>query len=283
MSEQSFIVHSHARRRRFSERLVADLLAALEHALYAERSAQSTGLLQRLDPRVKVTGALLLIGTTVLVHRLPVLLGLFLVAVAAAHQSHIALRTLATGIWSSVLLFTGTIALPAVFIVPGETLYRLPLLDWPITRQGVESAAFLLSRAETAATLAALLILSTPWTHVLKALRTLGVPAVLLVILGMTHRYIFLLLQTAQAMFEARQSRLVGHLSQREHRRIMIAGAGVLLNKSFHLANEVFLAMQSRGYRGEHFILDEFRLQWCDGVAGVVIVVLAASAVWFGS
>lgn len=180
-------------------------------------------------------------------------------------------------------MFTGTIALPAVFIVPGETLYRLPLLDWPITRQGVESAAFLLSRAETAATLAALLILSTPWTHVLKALRTLGVPAVLLVILGMTHRYIFLLLQTAQAMFEARQSRLVGHLSQREHRRIMIAGAGVLLNKSFHLANEVFLAMQSRGYRGEHFILDEFRLQWCDGVAGVVIVVLAASAVWFGS
>jgi cobalt/nickel transport system permease protein len=86
-----------------------------------------------------------------------------------AYLSSISLRMLANGIWTSVVLFTGAIALPALCLVPGEVLYRLPLLDWPVTRQGLESAALLLSRAETAATLAALLILSTPWTHVLKA------------------------------------------------------------------------------------------------------------------
>lgn len=283
MSEQSFIAHSHAHRQGgFSQRLVAALLAALEHGLYAERSAQTAGLLQRLDPRVKVIGALTLISATILVQRLSVILGLFLVAVALASLSRIRLRALAGGVWTSVLLFTGLLALPAIFIVPGEALGRLPGLGWTITSQGVASAALLVSRAETTATLAALLILTTPWTHVLKALRTLGAPAVLIVILGMTYRYLFLLLQTAHDMFEARQSRLVGPLSRREQRRIIFAGAGVLLSKSFYLAHEVFLAMQSRGYRGEHVSLDEFRLQPRDGAAALAIIALASFAVWLG-
>ena len=278
MSEQSFIGRTHSHRHGgFIERLVADLLAVLEHAFYAERMAQTAGLLQRLDPRIKVVGTLTLICAAVLARHLPVILGLFMSAVVLACLSSISLRLLANGVWTSVVLFTGAIALPALCLVPGEVLYRLPLLAWPITRQGLESAALLLSRAETAATLAALLILSTPWTHVLKALRVLGVPAVLVIILGMTHRYLFLLLQTAHDMFEARQSRLIGTLTGAERRRLIAASAGVLLSKSIYLANEVFLAMQSRGYRGEHFTLDEFRLQWPDWAAiGVVIILVAA-------
>jgi cobalt/nickel transport system permease protein len=284
MTEQSFIAHAHAHRHGgFIERLVADLLAVMEHALYSEHLAQTEGLLQRFDPRVKVLGTLMLISATVFAHRIPVILGLFTAAVAFSYLSGVPLRILARGIWASALLFTGAIALPAIFIVPGEVLYRLPLLGWPLTAQGLASAAFLVSRAVTAATFAALLILCTPWPQVLKALRVLGVPVVLVVILSMTHRYIFLLLQTAQAMFEARQSRLVGTLTSPEHRRIVAASVGVLLSKSFYLADEVFLAMQSRGYRGEHFTLDDFQMKPFDWAGFVVIVALAALAFWFGS
>ncbi len=284
MSEQSFIGHRHRHRRGgFIERLVADLLAVLEHAFYAERMARTAGLLQRLDPRVKVLATVALICSAVLARHLPVILGLFIGAVVLAYLSSISLRVLTNGVWTRVVLFTGAIALPALCLVPGEVLYRLPLLDWPVTRQGLESAALLLSRAETAATLAALLILSTPWTHVLKALRVLGVPAVLVIILGMTHRYLFLLLQTAHEMFEARQSRLVGTLTGTERRRLIAAGAGVLLSKSIYLANEVFLAMQSRGYRGEHFTLDEFELRRPDWVAIIAVIVLTAAVFRFGS
>ena len=116
--------------------------------------------------------------------------------------------------------------------------------------QGVESAAFLIGRATTAATFAALTILATPWPQLLKALRALRVPAVAVVILSMSYRYIFLLLQTALDSFDARRSRLVGRLSGREKRRMLVADAGVLLSKSLHLADEAYFAMQSRGYRG---------------------------------
>jgi cobalt/nickel transport system permease protein len=116
---------------------------------------------------------------------------------------------------------------------------------------------------------------------VLKALRVLGVPVVIVVILNMTHRYVFLLLQTARDMFEARQSRLVGPLSGPERRRLIAASAGVLLSKSLQLANEVFLAMQSRGYRGEHFTLDDFQMTRFDWIGCVVIAALVMPAVWF--
>ena len=45
--------------------------------------------------------------------------------------------------------------------------------------------------------------------HVLKALRVLRVPVVVVVVLGMTYRYILLLLEIAHEMFEARRSRTV--------------------------------------------------------------------------
>ena len=132
-----------------------------------------------------------------------------------------------------MLFFTGVIALPAIFVTPGEVWFRLPLLDWPVTVQGVRAALNLLVRVETATTLSVLLILTTPWMHVLKALRVLRVPVVFVVILGMTYRYIFVLLQTAADMFEARRSRLIGELDGAEQRRLASASVGVLAWQEF--------------------------------------------------
>ena len=83
--------------------------------------------------------------------------------------------------------------------------------------------------------------------------------------LAMTHRYIFLLAETASQMFESRESRTVGVLDRATQRRHgMARTAGVLLSKSMELSNEVFLAMQSRGFRGDAHVLVEFRMRWRD-------------------
>ena len=107
-----------------------------------------------------------MIVLAVFVKSLAVLTGLFLVAVALALPSQVTLSRLARQIWLKVLAFTILIALPAIFLVPGTVVARLPVLLWPVTLQGVRSAIFLLGRAETAATFALLLILCTPWPHV---------------------------------------------------------------------------------------------------------------------
>jgi len=189
---------------------------------------------------------------------------------------------LAARAWMGALAFTGVIALPALFLTPGVAVYRVPGLHWTVTEQGLTTANYLLLRVETAATLALLLVFTTPWVHVLKALRIFRVPVVFVAILGMASRYILLLLETAHEMFESRKSRSVGALRGAERRRMAVASAGVLLSRSFQLSGDVYLAMQARGFRGEVHLLDDFAMKRLDWVALAGFAALAAAGVWAG-
>jgi len=140
----------------------------------------------------------------------------------------------------------------------------------------------LILRSEVSITFSVILVMTTPWIQVMKAMRVVGVPTMVVVILGMTYRYIFLMLQSASDMFEARQSRVIGTLSNADARRLASATVGVLLSKSFQLSNDVYLAMQSRGFRGEVYTLDEFRLGRNDYIAIPIALVIIVSGIWFG-
>ncbi len=136
--------------------------------------------------------------------------GLFGLGIVLALASRLSLWSLAKRVWLVAFSFTFMIAAPALFLTPGEAVYRFGWLA--ITAQGMRSALVLVARVETAVTLSTLLVLTTPWMHLLKALRTLLVPVEVIMLLAMTHRYVVLLTETANAMFEARQSRVVGRL-----------------------------------------------------------------------
>lgn len=270
------------RRSNFIERTLAGFARRMQRALDAEELAKAGGLLQRIDPRVKVAGLALLLIDSALARNSQTIAGILLTAVLLALLSRVPLRTLVLRVWLSAFVFTSFVAAPALFLTPGRAVFRLPLLHWMVTAQGLYGALYLLLRVETAVTLSLLLILTTLWTHVLKALSVLGVPVVFIVILGMTHRYIFLMLQTARDMFESRRSRTVGDLDGRERRRLAAASVGVLLTKSFHLSGEVYLAMQSRGFRGEVDTLDDFEMRPRDWAALCLFVLAVAVAFWAG-
>ena len=277
------IFYVKSRPKNFIERTVGSLADALEHAAIAEIHAENGGLLQSLDPRVKLIGLLGLILAAVSVGRVVVSLAIMAAAVALALSSRIPLRVLTTRVWLGVLVFTVTIALPSVFMTPGDPLARVPVLHWTATWQGAHTALRLVTRAETAATLAILLVLTTPWTHVLKAMRVFRVPVVMVVILGMTHRYIFLLLHTASDFFEARRCRLVGELDARARRKLIAASAGVLFGRSLQLSEDVYAAMQSRGFRGEVYTLDDFGMKPRDWGALAAFIGLVMAALWAGN
>jgi cobalt/nickel transport system permease protein len=245
-----------ARSSDFAARLLQGVLAGVEHAATAERRADLRGLLQTLDPRAKLLSALLLIVACVHAHDLAALVTVTVFLALLAWPSQL-LGPLAR-LWLGVLAFTGLVALPAPFLVAGPSVAELPLTGWNVSATGLRSAAFLLLRGIDCGGLAALLVLSTPWAHVLKALRSLGLPASLVVVLAMTQRYLLLLLRAAVQLFEARQSRVIGTLPGSERRRLAAASAGVLFSRSLQLGEEVHLAMLARGYRGEVRLLDDF-------------------------
>jgi cobalt ECF transporter T component CbiQ len=270
------------RANRVVEGSIHGFLRVLEHTLESEEIARRAGLLQSLDPRVKLLGFLFLIVAAAASQRLEVIGVVFGFATVMAICSRVPLGTLVIRVWAGAFAFTGLIAVPALFLTPGRPVGRLPVLGWALTAQGIRGATYLISRVETTATLSMLLILCTPWAHVLKALRVLRVPVVLVVILGMTYRYILLMLATAEEMFESRRSRMVGKLEAKEARRLAVATAGVLLSKTMQLSGDVYLAMQSRGFSGEVYVLDEFEMKRGDWSWLALFLALGAAAMWMG-
>jgi cobalt ECF transporter T component CbiQ len=270
------------RGRSYLERTLDGLVAGIDRTRAAEAHAAGAGLLQGVDPRVKVAGLLALVVASAFARNHVTLAGLLAAALAAALASRLPVGVLVARVWLGTLLLTSAIALPAVFLTPGEGAWRVPGLGWVATWQGLASVGYLLLRVLTAATLTFLLVFTTPWAHVLKALRIFRVPVVAVVVLGMTYRYILLLLESAHGMFEARRSRTVGTLAPRDRRRLAAAGVGVLLDRSLRTSRDVYDAMQARGFRGEVHVLEGFSMRGHDWLALAGFAAATAVAAWAG-
>lgn len=265
----------------FVERTLIEINQTLELSLFNEKIAALPGLLQSLDPRMKIIATLLVLLTVSFSHSLGVILALYLGVLILAAFSSVPMGWFIKRVWVLIPFFTGLIALPALFITPGPALVHLPL-GLLITRTGATTALFLLLRVGTSVSLAILFVLTTRWNSVLKALGVLRMPDVIVLVVGMTYRYIHLLLHLTNDMFLSRKSRILRPLSGSEERHLMAATSGTILGKSLQLSGEVYLAMLSRGYNGYPRTLDTFRMKLRDWAALIVVIAACGAAAWFG-
>jgi cobalt/nickel transport system permease protein len=274
------------RRGRFVEKTLGGGAAVLRQAMFSDDVATERGLLQRVEPRVKlltVVGLLVAVG---LVHSVPVLLGCYAGTLALAAASRVPVVFFVRRVWLFVPLFTGIVVLPATLsvVTPGDLV--LTLWHWhgqPVgfTAQGLSAAGLVVARVATSISLVVLLTLTTPWSRLLAALRALGVPRIFVLVIGMAYRYLFLLLTAVTDMYTARKARAVGAgrnaRSAAEGRRFVAASAGALFGKAHQLSEEVHQAMTARGYRGEARALAGTRPGALDAAWTVAAVLLAAA------
>ncbi len=277
------------RTRGFVEKTLGGITSALEQTLFAEEIARREGLLQSLDPRAKLIGALAILFSISLSQNLIVILALYVLSLPIAFASSIPVGFYLKRVWVFMPFFTGVVALPALFspFTPGAPLITLidsvtPRFYLAITQPGVITAAFMLLRVGASVSIAVLLILTTRWALLLKALRVLRLPQAFVLILGMTYRYIYVLLHAANNMFLARTSRLVGRASGADNRHWLGASIGTLFSKSFVLSDEVYLAMQSRGFRGDALVMDAMVWRLADWAWLALFIAVALAAAWLG-
>jgi cobalt ECF transporter T component CbiQ len=230
---------------------------------------------------VKLVAALAFILAAMAIRDLPVLFVLLAATLTVAVALALSALPFLARVWLATMLMTCTIALPALVLTPGDVVARLPL-DVAITRQGLQTVAFLLCRVLTATTLSLLLVLTTRWADLLRALRLVHTPVVLVAIVGMTYRYIFLLLEIAGQLVDGRRSRRVGVLKPEAERRLAGSTAGALLTRTLRLTEDVYLAMQSRGFRGEVRVLDEPEMKSADWIVLALLTLTAAATVVVG-
>jgi cobalt ECF transporter T component CbiQ len=260
--------------------------AVLRQAMFSDDVAAERGLLQRVEPRVKLLTLVGLLVTVGLVHSVPVLLGCYAGTLALAAASRVPVALFVRRVWMFAL-GTGIVVLPATLsvVTPGEIV--LTLWHWngqPVgfTAQGLHAAGLVVARVAVSVSLAVLLTLTTRWSRLLAALRAVGVPRLFILVIGMAHRYLFLLLTAVTDMYTARKARAVGARRNRntaDGRRFVAASAGALFGKAHHLSEEVHQAMTARGYRGEARTLAGSRpgaldAAWTVGAVAVAVAVL---------
>jgi cobalt ECF transporter T component CbiQ len=247
----------------------------MRQAIFSDDIAARNGLLQRLDPRVKLVTMIGTLVVVALVHSLPLLALAYVGTVVLAAVSGLPLGFFIKRVWLFIPIFTGIVVLPATLsvVTPGDVV--LPLWHWHghihgVTEQGLHGAGIIITRVATSISLVVLLTLTTPWVRLLAALRALGVPKIFVLVIGMAYRYLFLLLDAVDDMYTARKARTLG--PDREGRRFVAAGAGTLFGKSHQLSEEVHQAMVARGYTGNARSMSAFRLRTADAVwsAGIV-------------
>ncbi|GAB4562298.1 MAG: cobalt ECF transporter T component CbiQ [Anaerolineae bacterium] len=196
------------------------------------------------------------------------------------------------GIRYSVLLRRGLVALPfalaavtLLFTRPGDTLVMLPVGRWTvrITAEGVTAFLSVMLKSWLSVLMALLLTATTSYPDLLRALSGIGLPRVLVAIIGFMYRYLFVLADEAQRLLRAREARSARPAGRRGGGsiawRARVAGGmvGNLFMRSYERSERIYQAMVSRGYAGEIRTLSSPRLSWRDVASlGVFLGLLLA-------
>jgi cobalt ECF transporter T component CbiQ len=237
------------------EKTISGGARVMSQAMFSDDIAEKPGLLQSIDPRVKLVTLFSLLVAASLVHHAVVLVAMYLATLVLATTSGLTLRFFVKRVWLFIPIFTGIVVLPATlnFVTHGQIV--VPLGTWfghpaGLTRQGLDAAALIVTRVAVSISLVVLLTVTTPWHRLLASLRSLFVPRMFVLVLG-TYRYVFHLLTGVTDMYTARKARTVTRDADVTRGRAFVAATGgALFGKAHALSEEVHLAMVSRGYTG---------------------------------
>jgi cobalt/nickel transport system permease protein len=124
-----------------------------------------------------------------------------------------------------------------------------------------------------------LLTNTTRFIELLRGLRKLGCPKILVANLSFLYRYLFVLTDEVMRMRQARDSRRVGRAGLLRELRTLGSMLGTLLVRSFARADHLYESMLARGFHGEFPVSDPRRFSWRDFAFISVVALFVAAMV----
>jgi cobalt ECF transporter T component CbiQ len=253
------------------------------------------GLFQNLDARLKVLFLVFFVVIVSLKRDIfpEVMITLFMVLMVAL--SRIDFVRFYSKIMGLTFFFGFLVVFPAAFnvITPGEVI--LPVATLPraydfwiyhipreigLTRQGIEGVVMLCLRVMNSLTISLLVIHTTPFHKIIKALKVFRVPDTFLLIITLSYKYIFVFAKTVENMYLARKSRLVGMVKNDES-RMWIAGRIVFMfRKTMARYEEVYSAMVARGFCEEVKFSEFGALSRVDRYSGSFFLIAGIVFLW---
>ncbi len=246
----------------FLEDTAREVLEFTTEAVFSERYARKDGLLQGIDPRLKIVSLVVLITTVVSLQDIRVIIAFYFLALALAVLSKLPALEFTKRVWVFIPIFTGIIAIPSIFMIPGESAFKI--LGLTATWEGIRWAVLFTLRVATSVSYAILFTMTSRWNEIVSALASFKVPGMVITISTLTYRYIFLLAKLLLDAMHARRARLAGDLGMVESWKEAGKHIGATFIKANTLGEELYYSMLSRGYVNEVQPLGEFRFERLD-------------------
>ncbi|CAD7774741.1 Energy-coupling factor transporter transmembraneprotein EcfT [Candidatus Methanoperedenaceae archaeon GB37] len=224
-----------------------------------ERLVVDETALHRLDPRIKLLGAIGLIFAVVsMIHPgIPLLIFLLtlIVSVAIGIPLNTTLKRLIAPLTIAIVVF-----IVVLFTYGGEEILTV-FHGISIHREGLNLGVLIFVRLVASISILNIFIATTPIQDTLSAMKWFRVPPIFVDLMGMMIRYVHLLSKEGVRMHRAQQARCgfsdrLSYLAKM--RNIGLLGSALLL-RAFSRGECVYLAMLSRGYRSDSRIVKKSR------------------------
>jgi cobalt/nickel transport system permease protein len=252
------------------------------------------GILHDLDARIKIVFWLFIIVVIsfkrAVLPEAAIFLSIFSIAAAC--------RLDLVSVYKKVLLlgfaFGFLVSAPSAInvIVPGKVIFPLLTLSrsddlWiyhvpqviGITESGISLVCLLTLRVINSLSISFLILYTTPFAEIIKALKVLRVPDTFLIIITMTYKYIFTFARVISDMYLAKKARLARGSKGKDAREWIAGRIAFVFKKTQIECEEVFKAMNARGFSGEVRMYYYRRLRakdWAIGLclfsAGIVLM-----------
>lgn len=233
--------------------------------------------LHRWDPRYKLIGLIVLVFAFSFVHDLRMLLAIAIVTVSIYVISKLPFSFMAKRLrYPSIFLVVLVLTLP---FLAGEIIV-LNLGPLAVRQEGLLSALLIATRFVCIVTIGIILISTTPLLTNIKAMRALGLPAIMADMALLAFRY---LQEIGQDLHQMQTSmRLRGFHARRfsiRALRILAWLSGSLLVYSYERSETIYKAMILRGYGYGPSPRSEFQSCTRDTVVLVAIILVAAGII----
>ncbi len=247
----------------FVEKGINHLAGVIKRGYIHSASLSENGFFQKIDPRIKI---LFLIFFIIIVSLKKDLLSELYVSIFVfilVLLSRLKVMTFYRRVFLFGFFFGFLIALPSAFnfITKGELILPVVKLSRPydfwiyhvpatigITKQGITSVAMLTTRVINSLSLSFLVLCTTPFLEMIKALKILKVPDSFLIIISLCYKYILIFSKTIEDMYLAKRARMLREEKNKKAREWIAGRLALIFRKTQLRCEEVYRAMIGRGF-----------------------------------
>ncbi|WP_313072608.1 energy-coupling factor transporter transmembrane component T family protein [Lacrimispora sp.] len=163
----------------------------------------------------------------------------------------------------SILCVTDTDRLVRILkLSAGVTLFTAIIMLPAFIQGNSYSSIMITTKVFASITVVGLLSHTTKWSLLTKALKRFYVPDIFILILDITIKYIYRLGELSLNMFYALKLRSVGRNNKKY--TSMAGVAGTMFLQSMEMAEEMYHAMECRGFSGEYHRMEKSKFKWID-------------------